>query len=80
MKVKDLIAQLSEIDQNLEVYGYAEDESISSHDKPFRFFLVDDVSVSNAILSRGSDGSPSAIFDNGAGSQQLALINICSDF
>lgn len=80
MKVKDLIARLGTIDQNLEVYGYSEDESIATHDKPFRFFFVDDVSVSDAVLSRGRDGSPGAIFDNGPSSQRLALINISSDF
>ncbi|MBV6816215.1 hypothetical protein ACE15N_23360 (plasmid) [Xanthomonas campestris pv. passiflorae] len=80
MKVKDLIAQLSKIDQNMEVYGYSEDESIATNERPFRLFFVDDVSVNGAILSRGSDGIPQATFDNGPGSQRLALINMSADF
>jgi hypothetical protein len=80
LKVKDLISQLSKVDQNLEVYGYSEDESIATDDKPFRFFSVDHVSVNGVILSRGKDGSPQATFDSGPGSQRLALINISADF
>jgi hypothetical protein len=80
LKVKDLIAQLSKIDQNLDVYGYSEDESIATHDKPFRFFFIDGVSVNAAILSRGNDGAPQATFDHGPGSQRLALINMSADF
>lgn len=80
MKVRDLIAQLSKIDQDMEVYGYTEDESFATHDKPFRLFFVDDVSVNSAILTRGNDGTPQANFDSGPGSQRLALINMSVDF
>lgn len=80
MKVKDLIAQLSKIDQNLEVYGYSEDESIATQEKPFRFFAVEDVSVNRAILNRGKYGTPEAVFDSGEGSQNLAFLNMTADF
>lgn len=80
MKVKDLIAQLSKIDENLEIYGYSEDESISTHDKPFRLFFIDDVSTNAVILTRGNDGMPQASFSSGPGSQRLALINMSADF
>jgi len=80
LKVKDLISVLSKVDQNLEVYGFSEDESIATDDKPFRFFFVDDVSVNGVILSRGDDGSPQATFDSGPGSQRLVLINMSADF
>jgi hypothetical protein len=80
MKVKDLIKELGKIDQNLEIYGYSEDESIATAKKPFRFFVVDSVSINPAILSRDSDGSPQAKFDDGPGSQKLALITMVADF
>ena len=80
MKVKDLIFELEKIDPNLEIYGYSEDESIATSKKPFHFFFVDSVSMNRAILSRSTDGSPQAQFDNGHGSQKLALINMVADF
>lgn len=80
MKVKDLISDLGKIDPNLEIYGYSEDEYIATTKKPFRFFLVDSVSVNHVILSRDADGSPDAKFDSGPGSQKLALITMVADF
>lgn len=80
MKVKYLIVELSKIDQNLDVFGYSESNSIATEQKPFRFFLIEDVSVNQAILSRGRDGSPQALFDNGPNSKRFALINMDSDF
>lgn len=75
-----MIAQLSKIDQNLEVYGYSEDESVATNERPFRFLFIDDISVNGVILSRDDDGIPQAIFDNGPGSQRLVLINMSADF
>jgi hypothetical protein len=80
VKVNDLIAQLSKIDQNLEIHDYSEDESIATHEKPFRFFFIDNNSVNWAILSRGDDGMPQSTFDNGPVSQRLALISKIADF
>lgn len=80
MKVKELIAQLGKLDQGLEIYGYCEDESIATEDKPFRFFFVEDVSTTVAILSRAEDRSPQVTFDSGPGSRRYALINVSADF
>ena len=80
MKVKDLIVQLGKLDQDLEIYGYSEDESIATDDKLFRLFSVDHVDTRSAILSRAEDRSPQATFDSGPDSQKLALINMSVDF
>lgn len=80
MKVRDLIEQLGKLDPSLEIYGYCEDASIATDAKPYRFFWVEDVSVSHVVRGRDEDGSPSAKFDFGPGATQLVLVNMTSDF
>lgn len=80
MKVRDLIEQLGKLDPSLEVYGYCEDASIATGVKPYRFFWVEDVSVSHVVRGRAQDGSPSAKFEFGTEAAPLALINVTSDF
>ena len=80
MKVKDLIAQLSKLDPNLEVFCH-DDSSIpipEGYAGPFEIALV---SSQKVVLSRNSDHKATISFDNEApGARLAALIGITSDF
>jgi hypothetical protein len=81
MKVKDLIAKLSELDPELDVYAYMEDERFATDDHRFWFLHVSDAETTRAVLVRGDDGVPTAKFvstDDRA--TTIATIQVSSDF
>lgn len=80
MKVRDLVATLGKLDQNLEVYGYTEDEALATRDRPFHIFFVDSIDVSIAKLFRDKNRAPAIRFGDGENSQKIALINLTTDF
>ena len=80
MKVKDLIAALSKLDQNLEVYGYTEDESLATDSKPFHIFFVDSVDVSATETFRDENHAPAISFGGSDKSRNIAFINLTTDF
>jgi hypothetical protein len=80
MKVKDLIAQLSKLDQDLEVYGYMEDESLANKDHACHLFVVDSVDVSAAETFRDEDHTPAIRFGQSDSARNIAFVNLTKDF
>lgn len=80
MKVKDLIAALSKLDQNLEVYGYTEDDSLASQDRRFHIFFMDSVEVSAAEMFRDKNHAPAIRFGQSEQSRNIAFVNLTTGF
>jgi hypothetical protein len=80
MKVKDLIAALTKLDQNLEVYGYTEDDSLATKDHPSRIFFLDSVEVSAAEAYRNGNHAPAFKFGESDKSRNIAFVNLTTDF
>lgn len=80
MKVKELVAVLSAVDPDLEVYGYTEDEAIASGKHLFRIFHVEGVDVSSAETFRDANHAPSIKFVRSEKSREIAFINLTTDF
>lgn len=79
MKVKDLIAQLSKLNPNLEVIC-VEDGPVPLHNNYPGPFEITDVSSHKVVTSRDSVGRVSISFDDTApGAWERALIGITSD-
>ena len=80
MRVRDLVAALSKLDQNLEVYGYTEDESLATDDHPFHVFFIDGVEVSVAETFRHENHAPGIRFEHTDKARKIAFVNITTDF
>jgi len=79
MKVKDLITQLSKLDQNLDVYCF-EDGPVPLHNDYPGPFEITDVSSHRVVLARDSVGRVSITFDpNAPGARERVLVGITSD-
>jgi len=79
MKVKDLIAKLSELDPELDVICIEDGPIPLRNDYPGPFEIVD-VSSQKVVTSRDSSGRVSIKFDQTArGAWERALIGITSD-
>lgn len=80
MKVKELIAKLEKLEPDLEIYGYTEDESLATPNKPFYVFDINSVDVQVAETFRDEDRSPSITFGESKNSRKLAFLNVTTDF
>ena len=80
MKVRELIAQLQKLDQQLEVLCYTEDDSLLAPKHGFRLLDIVATSVVEGDISRGDDHIPSLKLDKGPYSQKHAIIEVTSDF
>jgi len=79
MKVKDLINQLSKLDQNLEVLCIEDGPTPLHNDYPGPFEITD-VRSQRVATSRDSTGRVSMSFDHDEqGTREWALIGITSD-
>lgn len=74
MKVRDLLDQLSQLDPDLEVVCYSEDEA--AFQKKQLFFTTDKISSVNAEVSRNEDGLPLIRFQ---GNKPVALLEMIAD-
>ena len=81
MKVKDLIAELRKIDQNLEVccVFHAEDSFAATYNKGVRAFEI--VSVDSVAASRARDknGLPTLDILDAENPRKIALLEITSE-
>lgn len=79
MKVKDLIAELSKIDPNLEVCCYTEDSFAATYNKGVRAFEI--VSVDSVAASRARDknGLPTLDILDAENPRKIALLEITSE-
>lgn len=80
MKVKDLVARLGELDEDVEVVCYTEDEGILAPGQVFRLLDILGVNESEAEKRRTEDGTPTLKLGRSPNSQKLALIDVTGDF
>lgn len=80
MKVKELIAKLSKINQEIDVLCYTEDSDLLPQQHIFRLLEIEDVSESEGERRRGDDQIPTLKFGKSPHSESLAIINVISDF
>ena len=80
MKVKELVAKLVQLDQELDVLCYSEDEGIVPEGHGFTIFEIVAVTATDAELLRVGDGVPSLKLGKGPSSQRIAVIEVTSDF
>jgi hypothetical protein len=79
LKVKDLIAQLSKLDPNLEVFCH-DDSPIPIPEGYAGPFEIRDVGAQKVVISRNADHKVTISFDNEApGARHAALIGITTD-
>ncbi len=74
MKVQDLLDQLKQLDPDLEVVCYSEDEA--AFQKKQLFFTTDKISAVNAEISRNENGLPLISF---RGNNPVALLEMIAD-
>ena len=82
MKVKDLIKELEKIDQNIDIYGYTEDENLASKEKTGHVFSIDGVGEAFVEMKRNNKGQPTIKFGDyeTKGARKIAIIDISTDF
>jgi hypothetical protein len=80
MKVRELLAQLNQMDPELEVLCYSEDSAILPPQHGFRLFDIEATSIVEGEKTRGDDQIPSLKLGKGPQSQKHAIIEITSDF
>ena len=79
MKVKELIAQLSAIDPELNILCYSEDESLVSGKNLIRLLEIDNVDVAEGEISRDDNGELQIKIGKGPHSSPVAFINVMVD-
>jgi len=82
MKVSELMAKLANLDPNLDVYCYTEDERFATNDRPFWFLDVHSVDTTKVRMDRDTNGLPTATFVDleAKDARTLVAINVSSDF
>ena len=80
MKVRELQAQLSKLDPELDVVCYSEDERLQVEGRGFILFDVLAVSTAKAQRLRLDDGTPYLQFDRGSASAAIATLEVTLDF
>ena len=80
MKVKELQEMLADLDPDLELFCYSEEEQIVAEDHLFRLLSIEDVSVIEAERRRGEDRLPSFAIGKTECSEKFALLNVLAQF
>lgn len=80
MKVKELIAELSKQDPELEILCYTEDEKILPADHLFRLIDIESISVLEGEKRRGDDGVPTLKIGTEGYTQKHVIINLLTEF
>lgn len=80
MKVRDLVQKLAQIDQDLEVYCYMEDERFATATRPFFLLDIHAVSIAEGRTSRDPDGTPNITFEHSEEARRIVILEATSDF
>ena len=80
MKVRELVAKLSKLDQELDVLCYTEDSDLLPEKHMFRLLEIDGVEESEGERRRGDDQVPTLKLGKSPHSERLVFINVVSDF
>jgi hypothetical protein len=79
MKVRDLVAALSKLNEDLEVVCLTEDERLITPGRLFTLFDINSVDVADAERCR-VDGAPYLKFVKSGQAEKLAVLDVTSDF
>lgn len=80
MKVRDLLEKLKNVDPNLEVFGYSEDEELLASGHQFRVLDLVDIAISDAERARTDDGVPTFKFGRTANSRSHVIVEMTGSF
>lgn len=80
MKVKQLVELLSQLDQEMEIFCYSEEEPLLEQGHQFRILDIDGVDASEAEKLRGEDGIPTFRFAKSEEAKKVAFINVLAQF
>ena len=80
MKVKDLIAKLTNLDPEIDILCCCEDEGLRSSESEVQVLEILDVSEKVAEMSRVESGKPWLKFEKSDTSSKVALIEVTTDF
>jgi hypothetical protein len=80
MKVRELQQRLSQLDPELDVLCYTEEEDLLPKNHGFRLLEIDGVEISEGERRRADDQVPSLKLGKGPYSEKLAFINVTGDF
>lgn len=77
--VRDLQERLSELDPDLEVVFYSEDDDLSAYGRKVSVFGVVDITVDDAEIIELESGVPWPKFERGPASSKYVFVEITSD-
>jgi hypothetical protein len=80
MKVRDLVEKLRDLEQDLEVCCYTEDENMLGEGQLFRLLDTESVSVIEGEWCRDSSGVPGLRLGKSPSSRKIASIHVTSVF
>jgi len=80
MKVKELAAKLGEVDPELEIVCYSEDEDLLLPDHLFRLLTIESVDVLEAEQVRDDERVPTVKLGRSQESQPMAFLNVTGQF
>ncbi|GLR77123.1 hypothetical protein [Aliivibrio sifiae] len=80
MKVKELQEKLANLDSDLQLIFYTEDEGMLKGKESFKLFEMLDVSVIDAERVRDVHGKPTLVIGKSEEAISMAVLNISSDF
>ena len=80
MKVKQLIELLSQLDQEIEIFCYSEEEPLPAPGHQFRILDIDSIDVSEAAKLKGEDEVATFKFGKDTLAKKVAFINVLAQF
>ncbi len=80
MKVKDLINAISNLDPEMDVICYSEDEKLFSGQHQFRILEIEGVDITEAEKRRGKDGIPTLKLGRSEYSKKLVTLSVTTEF
>lgn len=80
MTVRELIAKLSALDQDLQVVCYTEDEELLAPGHIFRLLAIVDVDVAEGEKLRDSKGHPTMKLGSSPDATRLAVLDVTAHF
>lgn len=80
MKVKELIAVLSNQNPELDILCYTEDKQFLQGNNKFRLIEIDNISTIEGEKQRDADGFPTLKLGSNGYSEKHVIINLLTDF
>jgi len=80
MKVKNLIEQLNNFDEDLDIILLTEDESFVDENQLFKLLDISDINVADAERSRDEDRRPALTIGQTTTSSKYVIIELTGDF